>query len=311
MALDTAPLLSRNKKFAYKLETTTGTFISLSATNATTRVLNPAVNYDIETIEREDTESLSDPAAEFGARMANVTFQTWAAGSGTSGSLPAWADLLKACGMSFTSLVASPVTGATDSLSFGLYFAGSRAKYAAGCMGNAVFKMTRGQHMTIDWNFSGKYVAPAAASLTTPTYESVIAPRGAATFTIGGTTYRCPDFEFDLGNTVIMREDVSETTTGYRAAYITNRSPRFRVTPEASALGTKDWFSDMLAGTTSAGVITIGSSAGNTISISMPKLQLVTSPKETDRNGMLAETLEFKPIRNTDAGNDEYTITFS
>lgn len=310
MALDTAPLLSRNKKFAFKLETTTGTFISLGATNATTRVLNPSVNYDIELIEREDTESLSDPAAEFGARSAKVAFQTWMHGSGTSGSAPAWADLLKACGMTATSLAYAPNTGATDTLSFGCYYAGSRAKFAAGAMGTAVFKLTRGQHTTIDWNFTGKYVAASASSLTTPTYDTVIAPRTVATFTLGGTTYRVPEFEFDLGNTVILREDITDAT-GYRAAYITNRSPRIRVTPEASALGTKDWYADMIAGTTSAGVLTVGSSAGNTIAFSFPKLQLLSPPNESDRNGMLVETLEFKPIRNSDAGNDEYTITFS
>ena len=207
------------------------------------------------------------------------------------------------------SSVYTPVTGATATMTMSSFLAGGAiTKTIAGAMGTGVLTATRGKPAMIEWTYTGKYVAPASATLTSPTSDTIIAPRVAgATFTVGGVKYFVPEVVIDFGNTVILREDITDET-GYHSAYITARKPTVKFSPEAVA--SKDWYADHLAGATAALVLNIGTVAGNQINFSFPKLQLINPPTEGDRNGMMTQDLEFMACENTDAGNDEYSIEF-
>jgi len=304
MAKDTAPLLMQQRRFAFKIETTTGTYETLAAANAVTRVYNPSFTQAIEQVERENNASLSNRKREFGARAASVSFTTLVHGSGAT--LPYWSNLLLACGMEATDGVFTPKTGATDTLSLGGFMTG-RSKYVIGAMGNGVLTSRRGQAAQIDWTFNGKWKLPDSTNVTGITYDSTISPRG-ATITLDGQTYRMPEVVFDFGNNVILREDDNELTTGYRAAYITARAPRVRFSPEALPLATKNWFLDHINSETFPMTMTIGTTAGNQIIVDFPQLQLIDPPNEEDRDGMMADALEFMPVQDTDDGDDEYSI---
>jgi hypothetical protein len=311
MALDTAPLPTRKKNLAFKLETTTGTPIALTGTEGVTNVFNAKIDFDTDLVERDGQGNLSSPIQGLGARKANVEFE-----SELVGATPYWANLFLGCGMQVSTGTYTPLTSPTQTMTIGLYQAG-RFKQAAGCMGSWTLNAKRGEKGRMKWKFLGVQCPPSSVSIITPTYDTTIAPRvGATTFTIGGTTYRIPEVEIDFENTVVLREDITaldsnSEATGYRAAYITNRKVTVKVSPEAMPLSTQDWYAIHRAGTTSALSLVIGATAGNIWTFSAPKMQLTRAPQDGDREGMLVDQLEFTCIRNAALGDDELSATLS
>ena len=79
MSVDTAPLLSRFRRFGAKIEASTGTAIAVAAADATTPVLTdasqPIITYDVEQIERPNEGSLSNRPMQFGARSGTAKFR--------------------------------------------------------------------------------------------------------------------------------------------------------------------------------------------------------------------------------------------
>lgn len=315
MAQDTAPILARKRRFAFEIETTTGTYETLAAADGVTPIeadpTTPLITYGTEVVNRENTETLSKKLQYFGAQSAGSVFRQFMYGSGSSGSLPHWTKLLMACGFAESGGVFTPITGEVDTLSFLEYRPGYGTKYVVGAQGNAVFRGRRGEPMAIDWTFTGKRKAPDATTISAPTYDTTIPPRCAGgTLTLASTTYRIDEIEIDLGNVVILREDLTDAT-GYRSAYITDRAPIVRLALESVAIATKDWYAAHLASTTTALAWTIGSTANNTFAWAMPKMQLVTDPNEGDRNGMLTNVLEFQMSENATTGDDEMSLTLT
>jgi len=316
MSLDAPPLLTRKRNLAFALETTTNTPATLNAAAGVTNVFDPAVEYTTEVVERQAQGNLSPIAQGRGARAAKCTFETELVGSGTAATAPGWATLLTACGLvSGSGAVYSPSTGTIQTVTLGLYQHG-RLKTITGAMGTFVLTLKRGQKGRIKWTFSGIEQPPTETTQILPTYVSTVAPRCGGTFTIGGVTYRAPDLEFDAGNVVVMREDLAgvdtaSAPTGYRSALITNRASKSKVAPEALSLSTQNWESFYQLGTTAAASIVVGSASGNQITIAIPVMELAANPKDSDRNGVLADNLEFLNLRNSSAGDDEYSITFN
>lgn len=314
MAKDTAPLIRRYSHLAFALETTTGTAASLSASNAVTPIYNADMKFNTELIERESEGKMGDMLQHFGAQAAALTFSIDVFGSGASG-LPDWTKLLQGCGFVESGGVFTPITGATDTLTFGLYTNG-RLKRMIGAMGEFTIRKRRGQKASIDWSFIGVAERPSDTSILSPTKTTVIPPREATT-TIGGTAFRQPEIVIEHRNGVFLREDTDAVNsggdaTGYRAAYIAGpRRTTIRVSPEASLLATKDWYAIRRASTTQAFSMALGATSNNTITPAAPKAQLVAEPQDGERNRMLTDDLEFVATRNSDAGDNEFSITFS
>jgi hypothetical protein len=220
---------------------------------------------------------------------------------------PAGWTLAKMCGLVLTSNVLKPTSQPVQTGTLGLYLSG-RLKQLVGCMGSAVISFRRGQEPRIRWSFSGKQGGLTDVAIITPTKITTKAPRVGGAFTIGGSTYFVDNLDLDLGNVITMREDISETPTGYRAAMITDRAPRIRLAAEALPLSTKDWQDFYHSSTTAALSLTVGV-AGNGWVLAAPKMELAADPSEGDRAGLMTDVLEFIPLSNSDDGDDEYTLT--
>lgn len=315
MALDTAPLLSRKRNLAFALETTNGTPASLAAADGVTAVFDPSMSFETEKVERQGQGSLSSIQQGRGARGGNCSFETELVGKGSSG-LPIQSRLFQLVGLAFTSQVAAPITGPTQTGTIG-YWTDGRLKRLSGCMGNLSIVFKRGQKARCKWTFQGVQQPPADTTQILPTYVTPVAPRcSAGAFTVGGTTYQIDEVTLDLGNVVILREDITavdeaSNPTGYRCAYITDRKPMLKFAPEALALATKNWYSFYQAGTTAAFSLAVGTTANNIITLAAPKIELSGDPQDGDRNGLLTDSLDFHALRNTDAGDDELSITWS
>lgn len=313
MALDTPPLLWRKRQLAFKLQTTTGTPASLSGTDAVTRVYDPEMLFDDNVIDQENEGTLSPRVQALGARGGSLTFETDAVGNGSSG-LPSWADLLKACGCTAGSgQVFSPLDGATDILTFGQYQDGL-LKYLTDAMGSFVMSLKAGEKGRFRWNFMGvQGKPPEDEAILTPTKSTVVAPRvGATAFTVNGKVCRCDMLEFDAGNEVILREDLlgvdsASEATGYRSAFITNRRPIIRITPEARLVATEDLW-DLQRDATTVAISIQWGSANNGFTLAAPAAQLIRQPRDANRKGMLAHQLEFLC---TGSAGSEWSLTFN
>lgn len=310
MAVDT-PLLRRRRVFAAKVETTTGTAIALGASDGTFNAFDPEITADIPFNRREGQGASLDPLTGIaGARGAKVKVMVEANGAT---AVPAWGTLLLAAGGSLSSRTYTFPTSAinTTTLTMGFYEDGW-LRQAAGCKLNWNLKGENGKPAMCTFEGTGLWQPPTAVALIAPTYETTLPPRVASmTLTIGAVAYKVADFELDLGNEIVYREDVTDVT-GYHSAAITNRNITFKVSPERVALGTKDWYADYLAGTEAALSLILGTASNNIITIAAPKLQLAAPPEAGERNGILVDNLTFQLNRSAAAGDDAITsVVFS
>lgn len=317
MALDPSPKMTRRRVFGFTLEANTGTPVVPVAADCVTRVFDPDVKYSTEKVERQATGTAFSPIVQYmGARSASASFETELVGNGATGA-PVWTRLLQGCGMQVTAGVWTPLSNASQTLTIAEWRDGKRY-LMFGAMGSFKLVCHRGQKARLKWDFKGIPMPIIDVADPAPTYISTIAPRIATAFTVGGTTLRVPDIEYDIGNKVELREDMTGVdastpaqSTGYRTAYIMDREPSAKISPEALSVATQDWFTSQQSLTTFALVHTIGNAANNTFSITAPAMQIVDDPTAGDRNGLQTDELSFLLTRGTPAGDDEFSMALS
>ena len=308
----TAPKLTRQRILAAKIETTTGTAISLTGSDAAFNVFDPSMEADIKTHERSGQSALSMLPPVAGERSGKLKFKTEIVGNGADVT-PWWFIFFKACGfVNLTGGELTPKSGASDAvtLTMGFYQDG-RFKSIVGASGDFTINAEVGKPIMVDWEFQGGWVAPSDAALLTPTYPTVqpVAFQG-ATVTIGGTAYVLSKVQIKANNKIALRKSQA-STSGVLSALVVDRKITISVDPEALTLATKDWYADHLAGTTAAFSMALGSAQYNTTTITAPAIALMSAPKDGDNDGVLTDELEFLCTRGTAGGDDELKITQS
>jgi hypothetical protein len=310
-----APMLLKQQVGAFKAETTTGTEISLAASDGTTALFNLDISQDTEFNQRSGQNSLDKLAGIVGAQVAKVKVTTELVGSGSAGTAPSWEPLILAAGTAVTnngtSVTYAPVTGSTNmtSLTFGQWIDGR--KYGArGVTLNMTMKGDSGKQVMVDWEGSGGWITPTNQANITPTFvTSPIPPRlVSATFQIDSTNYISRGFEFGLGNTIAVRKD-THSAAGVHSTAITDRDPYLEFDVEADS--TKDWYADYAAGATAAASIVIGSTAGNIWTLTIPKMQQSQPPEKIDIDGVAGYKLHFGLLRNAVAGDDSFSLVLT
>lgn len=305
------PLILEQSVFAAKQETTAGTAESLTASEGVYNAFNVAITDNTEVNERNGQSSLDPISAVAGKRPGSAAFETELVGNGATG-LPAWATvLLPCCGFVATSSTYAPTTPDTNHKTATIgKFEDGRLRKIAGAMGRFSIRCTVGMPAMISWSFDGRYEVDTDSALIAPTYPTTLPPVfQSATFTIGGTTRIINEMTINVENEVYVRPDPT-ATGGLRSAVITNRRISIEVDPEAALVATKDWQADQLANTLAAINCVIGSSTNNTITLSVPKAQVI-SRTVPDRNGVLVDRLTMLAVRSASAGDDAFTIAFS
>jgi len=308
-----APLLSKQAIFGAKLETTTGTPISLSASDCAFNIFDLKTTPTIENTERPGQSAWAPLPGVPGARSGTMEFRGEVVGLGSSG-VPAWGLLLQAAGFAVSSQTYVPSTGSASyaSLTMNHYLDGRLFQIFGAVCESLTIKGKAGQKADIDFKFKGVWSPPTSVALVTPTYPTAIPPRVAtATLTVGGTALvQVGEFEIAVENKVALREDVT-TASGYHSAVITEQKIMFKVGVEAQALGTRDDFAVHLLGTTAALNLVVGSSANNILTVTAPALQLNKVPELGDRDGVLLDMLEYVSVRAVAAGDDNLQAVFS
>jgi hypothetical protein len=301
-------MLSRQTVFAAKVETTTGTPISLTGTDGVFNAYNAKIKATIPANKRpgQGTSFAQLPQVP-GARMGELTVETDLAGPVASTLVSA---LFTSAGFGNSTGTLTPSSGSASyvTLTAAIYQDG-RFKSIAGAVSDLVIRGSSGSPCRCFWKLNGVWQAPTATALITPTYPTTVPPRlAAATFTIGGTSYKLGDFELSLNNVLTPRLDATNAS-GYFAYCISDSDYQFKCNIEAATA--KDFYADHLAGTEAALSLAIGSDADNTITIPAPKMQLMDPPDDNDANGVIQDALTFQLNRSAAAGDDHLSIVFS
>jgi len=304
------PLLRRKRVLAAKIETTNGTPISVSGTDAAFNVFDTLFQDTTEYIRREGQGSFSSIVGSIGPRGGTVSFSLDVLPGTTTH--PAWAlAFLPACGFVASTNVYTPRTEApgtnVKTLTIG-GFQDGLYKQISGAVGTAVWRFEAGKPVMIDFTFTGIWSDPTDVAIISPTYPTTHPLRFVSSaLAVGSYAPKVNNLTLDFGNQVALRED-SSTAAGYRSAIITGREATIVIDPESELVATTPWHTDFSARTERA-ISWALSEGGIGLSFSAPKAQL-QSPQEGNRNDIQTEDLTFQLNRSAAAGDDELSITF-
>lgn len=238
-----------------------------------------------------------------------IRFKVALSPSGTAGTAPAWGVLMEGCAMAetivaTTSVTYNPVDSGEDALS--LYFHTTQAKHALlGARGNWSIDVASKAYPYIQFEFTGLLVAPVAASIPAATLSAFKAPLPVSSansaLSLHGVSSIMPALSFSPNNEVKYRNLVGE-----ESVKIIDRAAGGSVTIDAPAIGTKDWFAVVQAGTLGVMSFTHGTVAGATAEIRGAQTQLSTIAN-TDNEGELGHQFTTRMVP-TNAGADDYSV---
>lgn len=234
-------------------------------------------------------------------------------GSGTAGTAPAWAPLMRACAAAEvitanTSVEYSPISDAHESCALYFWLGGTR-QVITGVRGTAVLSLSATGIPTARFTLTGLYLKPTEAARVSPTLTGFKLPQVASktntpVFTIGGASFVLRNYELDLGNDVQPRMLI-----GQEQIIIVNRAERLRAQVEAVPLSTYDPFAKAESQEPSAVVIEHGTVVGRKVRIEAGYATQARLSGYANEQEILEWPLEFTPTPS--AGNDQWKITLT
>ncbi len=319
----TAPFFIQRQHVAVKVEGTEGT----DSVPADADVIAPAFDVEwtptFEVPERKPMQSsFSQLQRIAGERSAQITFATELKGSGAAGTAPTNLSApFLACGLGETIVGGISVTYAPASQGTSTFTVETREgstdgtvkiKKIVGARGTFVLEHTKGERVMVLFTFTGRYVepteggaqfvSPAIAAVPEPFLNVSLSFQSVATLLIQALTV-------DLGNTVVLRNDVNEATGNFSAA-ITNRIMVGTIDPEETDLATINFWNQLTTNAEGSLTYTLGASAGNITTVTLPKTQ-ITNAGQADRDGIRIVPLDLSFNQNVVAGDDEISIAFT
>jgi hypothetical protein len=289
-----------------KVETTTGTAITVAAAEADMIVLNCEITPDHNvSADREGVNNDGTEQAIPGGQTGRCTLELEISGNGASG-LPQWAGtFLPACGWedSAGTLTYAPTSATTITI---CKWTDGIKQTLSGARGSFSITMRPGVPARIRFEFIGNYADEAADANPTPSVPTVLAPIWVSgTCTLASYAMRLSELGITSGNQVFLRPDPA-AASGYRSAWVGGkRVSTFTADPEMEVLATKDWHQVQKAGTEGAMSVVLGSAANNTITITGARAQVLQAPRGR------RDALATRQLSGQFNGASPFTIAFS
>ncbi len=306
-------MLYRKRVLGAKIETTPGTAVSLTGTDASFHAWDVKIDPDIAMTERQGQGGFGMLASVPEGYKGKASFKIDSGWDGTS-TEPSWADtFLPACGM-----VKSggnqfyPKTEDAGSnvktLTIGCWLDGM-FKSLSGCAGNAKLVCPTGKMAYWEFEFQGVWITPTDVSIVSPTYPTAKPLRYANSTTSWNSVALClSNLTLDFGNEITMLE--CGAANGYERAIITGRNPKVTGDPESKLVATADRYGQFLSMTEGALTWDLDGPTNSLITIAAPKAQIVKAT-EGDRNKIVVDTLEWQLNRNGSTVDQEFSILFT
>lgn len=318
---------TKKRVLAAKIETTAGVAETLSATDGGLLVSDLSWDLNIEMVARDYMkDDLGKIKPVPGKRYGSFSFTTEIRGKNsafTSSNVPEVGKYLLGCGFSEvvdTTIGSETVTyqptsdqTAMKTLTMTLYN-DKRAIKLSGCRGNVSIAGNNGEYGKFSFTFSGviESVADAAILNVDLSDEVGLNPPlllGTSFSLNDGSAYaaKISSISVDMGNTVTMREDMSETH-GYTFPEITDRNPTGSIDPEMDTEANYSFLGNWLAGTSAEISFSAGTVQYNSFAITIPTAT-TTQVSDGERESLATAELSFE--LNSTSGDDEITIEFS
>ena len=326
-------LLTRKRVIAVLKESTAGTYNAPQAANCLLVRDLSITPQESDVVSRdlvrpyfgasEQLQANTRVSCTFSVEMAGV-------GAGTDADVaPNYGECIEACGFTGEStddakhlFIPNSTVATTVSI---LYNIDGVQHTVKGAKGSFSISCAVGEIPTIDFTFTGVYIAPSDATALTPSYNKQADPLlfdngNTSGFKIFGETgLQMSNFSLDIGNEVVYRELVG----GSPEVLITNRNITGSVTVEAVNLasgGSQQWnpFAAALAdGTLGEISFTHGTTALNKVTIQSGLVTDQTSKNRVDlgaisygeEQGIAMWEVPYTMIPTT-AGNDEFSLIF-
>ena len=244
----------------------------------------------------------------------NVTFDVEMSGSGSVGTAPKYGAILKACGLSettvtSTSVTYAPVTTPSDSVTLFVNYDGIR-HMVTGARGTFSINCEVNNIPRISFSLTGIFNAPTDQALPTVTVSNQASPLifkngSTSAFQIFGFAAALQSWNLDFNNEVIYRELVG----GTKEVLITDRRPSGTAVIESVALSSHNFFTDYTGTSTGTNTWLHGTNAGNKITVSCPQTDL-GQPTYEESDGITMLNLPFMATP-TSAGNTEFSLVYT
>ena len=311
-------LLARKKQMVVSVESTKGTIETI--TNADIAILAEEIEYNLgtEEIVRDPLRSsFSKYESIPGPQIATVTCRCEMKGSGTATTAPKWGTLLQGCGFAETintgdiDYTLKSADADSETLTIAVYNDGV-CNICYGARGNVSFEMNANQVAYMNFTFVGIHSSITdAGMLSTLSYDTGIPPvfkNSSTGFNIGGVWNDAvfSTFTFDLNCANVLRENAN-ATNGLSYAIIGDRDPAGSIDLDAVLVATQDFYSHLTTPTTGSITTSLGTTAGNKVTLVAPELQIL-GITNGDRDGVSTFNCDFK-LRTDDSDDDELTIT--
>ncbi|WP_320202468.1 phage tail tube protein [Agrobacterium rosae] len=244
-----------------------------------------------------------------GSRV-RITGELEIAGSGTAGTPPAGAPVLRSCGLrevitAATKVTYTPISRQFESSTF--YFNDDGVNHIMlGARGTMTWQLTPKQiprfSFTLD-GLAGTFTDQARPAVDLSKFISPVPVNLANTFfSLHGDAGACEGITFDLGNTIEPRLLINSESIEQ-----TGRAMTGSAIMEAKLLAEKNWIEIAKSHAVGALIARHGTEAGNIFEVNAPAVQ-IGRPTYGATNKIRNNTLPlmFKPV----AGNDEFSITF-
>jgi hypothetical protein len=197
-----------------------------------------------------------------------------------------------------------------DGPSITIYFWQDGHKYVLlGCRGTWSLEAPAGEFAKIKWEFTGLYAGPADDSIPTDAvYNATIPPAlKSANFLLGSYAGIIANFKLAYGNEIVKRPSAN-ASTGFLAQFIKDRKVTAQIDPEADTLANFNPLALAEGSTEQTMGISVGTSPGNRMVLSCPKV-VVDTAKYADRENIL--TWDGALLVCPSAGEDDITVKFN
>lgn len=303
------PRILRKLAILNKIETTYGVNSAPAALNA---IIGKNVSFT--PIEADEVSRdlllpyMGNQGVILTGKYAKLEFDVEIAGSGTAGTAPKWASLMRACGFAET---LQATTSATYNIvednqsSTTVFFEVDGVRHIMlGCRGTLSLNFAPKAIPSFRFSLTGLLGTITDQALTAVTQAGWSTPVEASsantTLSLHGYSGAAESLSIDLGNTVTPRFLI-----GSESVIISDRKTTGQAVLEATTLATINWFQRALARTRGALSLVHGTAAGNIVEITAPAVELgKIAQGQTD--GILNYTvpLSFCPV----SGRDELVI---
>jgi len=303
-------MLSKRCQIAAEIEASEGVAETLEAADAFL-AFNPKFTPAIDMHKRSPARTSMSPYPSLpGARSAKISFDVELVGTSSAGNPIHFSDVLRACGVdetlvAGTSATYSPASDAIPSATIAMYMDGKIYKLW-GARGSAKLALDAGKPGIFSFEFTGADFSDVDGNfLAGISLNSVLPPVFMnAGMTIDAYAATISKVGIDLGNAVALRKDAN-SVSGHKSAVVSGKDSTISFDPENVLVATEDFMGNWRDGSQMAFATTLGSAAGNTISITAPKVQY-QGVTMGERDGV--STLDISGLLTADAGDDEWQI---